>query len=270
MAGAVRERVGEFQRAGIAGVDLFLAGVRPGARSVLPPLAAAARRAARPARDPVDDAPPPLFDEPWDPYAVTPGRCARRRPPRGQALAAGAVDPRLKANADRRFRPPPSSCSRGTPSGRRCSTYDEALRLARAVGLDLDRELTGRLAHKSGGNLTVWGQHAPGGQRRARASRRLAAGMIDALHHAAHTAARTRSLTAARELLERTGADRDPRFFTALEAVLEVLPLSQDVTGVPLTRRRTGCRRRLRCPLQAVSPRLQRAGRRAQSAHPLA
>ena len=34
--------------------------------------------------------------------------------------------------------------------------YDEARRLARAVGVDLDRDLTGRFLHKSGSNLTLW------------------------------------------------------------------------------------------------------------------
>ena len=59
--------------------------------------------------------------------------------------------------------------------------------------------------------------------------------MIDALHHAAHQARVKRSLTPARELLDRVGVDQDPRFFAALEAVLEVLPLSSNMTGIRLT-----------------------------------
>ena len=55
--------------------------------------------------------------------------------------------------------------------------------------------------------------------------------MIDAVHHAANTA-RIRSLAAARELLERALVVEDPRFFAALEAVLEVLPVSRAWTGV--------------------------------------
>ena len=106
--------------------------------------------------------------------------------------------------------------------------YDEALRLARAVGVDLDRDLTGRLVHKSGSNLTLRDstrRAATGALGPADGSR----GMIDA-----HTA-RSRSLTAARELLDRAGVAEEPRFVTALEAVIEVLPLSPDLTGTKLT-----------------------------------
>ena len=42
-------------------------------------------------------------------------------------------------------------------------------------------------------------------------------------------------MAAARELLERAGVDQDPRFFAALEAVLEVLPMSPSITGIRLT-----------------------------------
>ena len=111
--------------------------------------------------------------------------------------------------------------------------YDEALRLARAVGVDLDRDLTGRLAKKSGSNFTLWGsarRAATGALGPADGSR----GMIDALHHAAHVV-RSKSLAAARELLDRAGVDQDPRFFAALEAVLEVLPMSPGITGIRLT-----------------------------------
>ena len=58
--------------------------------------------------------------------------------------------------------------------------------------------------------------------------------MIDALHHAARVA-RSTSLAAARELLERAGVDQNPQFFAALEAVLEVLPMSPSITGIRFT-----------------------------------
>ncbi len=57
--------------------------------------------------------------------------------------------------------------------------------------------------------------------------------MIDALHHAAH-AARTRSLDAARELLQKARVDTDAAFLTALEAVLEVLPVGKAFAGLEL------------------------------------
>ena len=87
--------------------------------------------------------------------------------------------------------------------------YDEPLRLARAVGVALDRDLTGRLVHKAGSNLTLWDsarRAATGALGPADGSR----GMIDALHHAAH-AARTRSLTAARNCSTEPAWRRNPR-----------------------------------------------------------
>ena len=57
--------------------------------------------------------------------------------------------------------------------------------------------------------------------------------MIDSIHHAAHTA-RGSSLAAAQEMLANTQVDQDRRFFTALEAILEVLPVSKAFTGIEL------------------------------------
>ena len=58
-------------------------------------------------------------------------------------------------------------------------------------------------------------------------------GMIDAVHHAANRA-RMRSLAAAQEMLTEARIHQDPRFFAALEAVLEVLPVSKAFTGIEL------------------------------------
>ena len=58
--------------------------------------------------------------------------------------------------------------------------------------------------------------------------------MIDVVHHAANLA-RIQSLAAARELLANAQIDQDPRFLAALEAVLEILPVSTSFTGVELT-----------------------------------
>ncbi len=111
-------------------------------------------------------------------------------------------------------------------------SYDEALKLARAVGADLDRDITRRLAAKKGSDIHLWDSSeraAKGTLGPADGSR----GMIDALHHAANTA-RIGSLEEAGELLAKAGVDRDPRFFPALEALLEVLPVSKSFTGFDL------------------------------------
>ena len=230
VAGAVRERVGEFQRAGIGGVDLFLAAFGPALEEF-------SRHWPLQRGEPRDrPAPPrgrrttPLLDEPWDPYAVTPEDAldvARREVKRWRLERLT----HLKPNAD--LDPTTAFFVLAWDTFRApVFDYDEALRLARAVGIDLDRDLIGRLAHKSGSKLTLWDsarRAATGVLGPVDGSR----GMIDALHHAARVA-RSKSLAAARELLDGAGVDQDPRFFAALEAVLEVLPMSPDVTGMRL------------------------------------
>ena len=230
VAAAVRERVKEFQRAGIIGVDLFLAAFGPALEEFSRhwPLQRGEPRdrpASRKRRT------TPLLDEPWDPYAVTPEDAldvARREVKRWRLERLT----HLKANAD--LDPTTAFFVLAWDTFRApVFEYDEALRLARAVGVDLDRDLAGRLANKSGSNLTLWDsarRAATGALGPADGSR----GMIDALHHAAYVA-RTKSLAAARELLDRARVDQDARFFAALEAVLEVLPMSPNITGIRLT-----------------------------------
>ena len=230
VAEAVRKRVEEFQNAGIGGVDLFLAAFGPALEEF-------SRHWPLQRGEPRDRAAPrgrrvtPLLDEPWDPYAVTPEDAldvARREVKRWRLERLT----HLKANAD--LDPTTAFFVLAWDTFRApVFDYDEALRLSRAVGVDLDRDLTGRLANKSGSNLTLWDstrRAATGVLGPVDGSR----GMIDTLHHAAHMT-RVKSLTAARELLDRAGVDQDPRFFAALEATLEVLPMSPDITGIRLT-----------------------------------
>ena len=229
VAGAVRKRVEAFQAAGISGVDLFLAAFGPALEEFSRhwPL-----RRGEPRDRPQERRPQQtLLEEPWDPYAVSPEdalEVARREVKRWRLERLT----HLKANAD--LDPATAFFVLAWDTFRApVFDYDEALRLARAVGVDLDRDLTGRLVLKSGSNLTLWDstrRAATGALGPADGSR----GMIDAVHHAAHVA-RSRSLTAARELLDRVGVGEEPRFVMALEAVLEVLPLSPDITGAKLT-----------------------------------
>ena len=228
VARAVRARVGAFQDAGIAGVDLFLASFGPALEEFSRhwPL-----RRGTP-REPPEERrrrrQPVLLEDEWDPYATTPEDAlgvARREVKRWRLEKLT----HLKANADLdpataffvlawdTFRAPAFSC-------------DEALRLAHAIGVGLDGDVVGRLAEKKGSDLRLWDsarRAAKGALGPADGSR----AMIDAIHRAAHVA-RTRSLQAARERLAEARADRDPRFFAALEAVLEVLPISRAFTGI--------------------------------------
>ena len=227
---AVRTRVEEFQGAGITGVDLYLASFGPALEEFSrhwPLKRGTPREVPEERRRRVQQE---LFEEEWDPYAATPEDAldAARREVKRWRLEQLT---QLKANVDLdpttaffvlawdAFQAPAFS-------------YDEALRLARAVGIDLDHDIVGRLAQKKGSNVLLWDsarRAAKGALGPADGSR----GMIDAIHHAANTA-RARSLEAARELLASTLVDQEPRFFAALEAVLEVLPVSRAFTGIEL------------------------------------
>ena len=109
--------------------------------------------------------------------------------------------------------------------------YDEALRLARAVASISTPAWSAGSRARRGATSILWDS-----ARRAAAGALAPAdgspGMIDALHHAAH-AVRGRSAAAA-EMLATAGVDREPRFFAALEAILEILPASKTFTGITL------------------------------------
>ena len=228
VAHAVRARVRAFQDAGITGVDLYLASFGPALeefsrhwplqRGTPRPIPEERRRRRQQA----------LFEEEWDPYGATPEDAldtARREVKRWRLEQLT----HLKADAD--LDPATAFFVLAWDAFRApVFAYDEALRLARAVGVDLDGDIVGRLAEKKGSDIRLWDsarRAAKGALGPADGSR----GMIDAVHHAANTA-RIRSLAAARELLERALVVEDPRFFAALEAVLEVLPVSRAWTGI--------------------------------------
>ena len=230
IAKAVRTRVKEFQAAGITGVDLYLASFGPALEEFSrhwPLKRGTPREIPEERRRRSQQS---LFEEEWDPYAATPEDAldAARREVKRWRLEQLT---HLKANADLdpataffvlawdAFKAPVFS-------------YDEALRLARAVGTDLDKDIVHRLAEKKGSDILLWDS----AQRAAKGTLGPvdgSRGMIDAIHHAAHTA-RVRSLTAAQEKLAKAQVNQEPRFFAALEAVLEILPMSRAFTGIEL------------------------------------
>ena len=230
VARAVRGRVEEFQEAGIAGVDLYLASFGPALEEFSRhwPLKRGTPRqkpeTLRRRRQQV------LFEEEWDPYAATPEDAldtARREVQRWRVNQLA----NLPANVD--LDPTTAFFVLAWDTFKApVFAYDEALGLSRAVGVNLDRDVVGRLAQKKGSNLRLWDsaeRAAKGSLGPADGSR----GMIDAVHQAAH-AARSRSIGTARDTLERAQVARDPRFVAALEAVLEVLPPSKRWTNITL------------------------------------
>ena len=230
VAKAVRTRVKEFQDAGIAGVDLYLASFGPALEEFsrhwplkrgTPREMPEERRRRRQQT---------LFEEEWDPYAATPEdalEAARREVKRWRLQQLT----HLKADAD--LDPATAFLVLAWDAFKApMFSYDEALRLGRAVGVDLDNDIVGRLAEKKGSDIILWDS----ARRAAKGTLGPADGsrcMIDAIHHAANMA-RVRSLAAAQEMLANALVDQDARFFVALEAVLEVLPVSKAFTGIEL------------------------------------
>ncbi|AII45084.1 hypothetical protein KR49_01215 [Synechococcus sp. KORDI-49] len=228
---AVRQRIEQFQAGGIRGVDLYLSCFGPALeefslhwpikRGQPKPIQEKTKKRGR-AQLTLDE----LLKED-DPYAVTPEDAldaARREVKawRMEKLTSGSrraqLDPLTEwfVLAWDAFEAPQFP-------------FDEALRLARVVGLDLDNDVVGVLAEKKTSNLILWDSStratkgklgSPDGTR----------SWIDAIHHCAHRA-RSIDLNAAKQLLDDNGLANSADFLTALEAVLEVLPISARYTG---------------------------------------
>lgn len=228
---AVRQRVEQFQAGGIRGVDLYLSCFGPALeefslhwpikRGQPKPIEEQTKKRGR-AQLTLEE----LLGE-NDPYAVSPEDAldaARREVKawRMEKLTSGSrraqLDPLTEwfVLAWDAFQAPQFP-------------FDEALRLARVVGLDLDKDVVGVLAEKKASDLILWDSStratkgklgAPDGTK----------SWIDAIHHCAHRA-RSIDLNAAKQLLDDNGLANSPSFLTALEAVLEVLPLSARYTG---------------------------------------
>lgn len=226
VAKAVRIRVPEFQAAGIQGVDLYLASFGPALEAFSRhwPLtrgtpAPEPKRKRRTQSD--------MFEE-FDPYAVRPEdalNAARREVKAWRLAQLASAKSRTDMDGPTAFYVLAWDAFKAV-----AFPYDEALRLARAVGVDLDEQIVGRLAEKKAAEIKLWDSAtrvAKGAIGPADGSR----GMVDALHHAAHTL-RTRGAEAAQELLEKAGVANDEDFKVALEALLEVLPPSKTFSGI--------------------------------------
>lgn len=229
VAAAVRARIKEFQQAGIVGVDLYLASFGPALEEFSQhwPLR---RGTPRPLPEVKRRKQAETLNAVWDPYAVTPEdalNAARREVKRSRLEQLT----HMKANEE--LDPLTSFFVLAWDAFERpIFSYDEALHLARVVGIDLDKQVVGVLAEKKGSDLLLWDstrRAAKGALGPADGSR----AMIDAVHHAANFG-RTRTLQAAQEMLAKSGADRVPAFFSALEAVLEVLPVPRAFSGLDL------------------------------------
>ncbi len=226
VAEAVRKRMQGFENAGISRVDIYLAAFGPALEEFSRHWPV---KRARPRAMPEElrKLAPKIFGGQWDPYRAAPEDAllvARREVKR-------RVLDRLTGDAKRSEIDPRTDffVMAWHAFGAPVFPYDEALKLARAAGADLDRDLVGRLAEKKGADLRLWDSVQRAGKARLGSADGSRAA-IDRVHHAAHLA-RTESLTAALDLLERVPAADEPAFRAALAAVLEVLPPSSKHTG---------------------------------------
>lgn len=230
VATAVRERVKDFQDAGIAGVDLYLASFGPALQKFSEhwPLRRGTPRPQPEVRKRRKQA--EMFEEEWDPYEVTPEDAldaARREVKRWRLQQLTHMKARTDLDALTSFYVLAWDAFKAPRFD-----YDEALRLGRAVGVDLEKDIIGHVAEKKASEVILWDsakRAAKGALGPADGSR----SWLDAVHHAAY-AARSRNLQFAREMLTKSQVDTESGFFAALEAVLEVLPVSKAFSGIDL------------------------------------
>ncbi len=211
---AVRLRVAEFQEAGIGGVDLYLASFGPALQvfSENWPL-----KRGRPIQKPRELA---LFpDEEFDPYAVQPEDAldaARGEVKRWRMEQLATVkrkhhlDPLTEffVLAWDAFKAPRFP-------------VDEALKLARVVGLDFDQQVKNQVCEVKSSDVILWdsktrkskGKLGPMGD----------TCMLNTLHQAA-AIVRDQNTGAAQKAIEDNGLLEDATLLTALEALLNVLP----------------------------------------------
>jgi len=223
---AVRVKVVEFQKAGINGVDLYLACFGPALEEFAKhwPLQRGNPK-ENPARRQRQQT---LLEDEFDPYGVTPEdalEAARKE------VKQWRMEQLLRTKRETELDPLTEWFVLAWDSFKSPQfPYDEALRLARVVGIDLDTEIVGRIAEKKTSNLIIWDsvkRAAKGALGPSDGSRSI----LDALHHAANRA-RNMNLESARELLEESGVSKQPDFEASLLAVLEVLPVSSTFTKI--------------------------------------
>ncbi|MCL5271010.1 MAG: DUF1156 domain-containing protein, partial [bacterium] len=216
VAAAVRARVAGFQESGIGGVDLYLASFGPALQvfSEHWPLTRG-RALQKPLGRQIE-----LFEEEWDPYAVTPedALLAARREVKRWRMDKLVTIKRHELAMD-----PLTEWfilawdAFGAPR----FPADEALKLARVVGLDFDAEIKNTVCEVKGGDVTLWDSKL------RKAKNKLgpvgAEVMIDTLHHAAFLG-RGGNTGEARAMLERAKLLDDPTLKDTLEALLRVLP----------------------------------------------
>ena len=214
---AVRGRIAEFEKAGMHGVDTYLSAFGPALEEF--------------SRNwPMQRGQPRVGAESDDLYSVTPEdalEAARRE------VKQWRLDKLICSTADKDLDPSTAFFvlawdAFGAPK----FPYDEALHLAKAVDVDLDKNIVGKICKKDGQNLVLWDSqrlNTNGHRKISEASR----SMIDVLHHVAYLG-REKGADEAIKYVEAEHLDKNDSFVAALEAILEVLPPSYAHTKIHL------------------------------------
>ncbi|MDB4304103.1 DNA methyltransferase, partial [Desulfosarcina sp.] len=219
----VRQRVKDFQDAGIAGVDLYLSCFGPALQEFSRHWPMQRGKALQRPEQPKGTQLKLIEDEDWDPYAVRPEDALN-------AARAAVKDWRLEqlSTVQRQTHLDPLTeffvlawdafKSPQFPA-------DEALKLARVVGISFDENLRKKILELKGADVILWDSVLRSNKGTMTDSRNI---MINALHVAARLG-REQNSGVARDHLDRIGVLSDPGFMRALEAVLNVLPVPQNL-----------------------------------------
>ena len=214
---SVRGRIDEYAQAGMRGVDVYLSAFGPALEEFSRnwPIQRSAPR-----RDGIGN----------DPYSVTPEdalMAARRE------VKQWKLDKLIRSTPNKDLDPTTAFFVLAWDAFESPKfPYDEALHLAKAVDVDLDKDVVGKFAKKEGEYLVLWDSQKRNANKTREIHNKLY-GKIDALHNAAYIG-RNSGATAAIKYIESEHLDKDDSFIGALEAVLEVLPPSANHTKIEL------------------------------------
>jgi len=215
----VRERVKYFQDNGIRGVDLYLSCFGP-ALEVFSEHWPMQRGRAMQKPEPAKGAQLQMLeDEDWDPYAVRPEDALNAA---RVAVKEWRLDQLTRVKRQVHLDPVTEFYVLAWDAFQSPQfPADEALKLARVVGVSFDGDLRNKVLELKGGNVILW-DSALRAQKGSLGAVRPTV-MLNVLHHAARNV-REQNLEAAKQLLEQVEVLADPVFKTALETILNVLP----------------------------------------------
>ncbi|MFW5682671.1 MAG: DUF1156 domain-containing protein, partial [Phycisphaeraceae bacterium] len=225
----VRKRVAYYQSLGMAGVDLYLSCFGP-ALQVFSENWPMQRGRPLPKPEPAKGAQLKLTeDEDFDPYAVRPedALMAARSAVKAWRLEQLTTVQRLThVDAVTEWYALAWDAFKAAKF-----PADEALKLARVVGVSFDGDLRGRVLEVTGGDVVLWDSltRLKKGTLRGLGS----SATLDVIHHLA-AMARERNLDTALAQLEQAELKDKPEFKCAMEILLNVLPAPGMATSGPV------------------------------------